>query len=198
MANYKKLIVSLSSFCVGISVLGISEMAVMAGNTKERVEEKVSHTNKIQHVAVGTKVTASSTHTGEEGEGPPEALVDGDLNTRWSSEYSEPQEIIIDLGAPVALKRFRLHWEKAAATKYSITASLNGKEWTKVHLLYMQTKGEPEPRIDDINTKGLTARYLRFALSSCVNTEWGFSLYEIEVRKAPREKKKTGKEKERI
>ena len=187
----RKWLIALYLFFAGLLVLGMSGMAVAEPAIEKPVKAEPLE-NKIEHIAVGAKVTVSSTHIGEKGEGASEALVDGDLNTRWSSDYSAPQEIVVDLGAPVVLRKLRLHWEKASATKYSVTASLDGKEWTNIHLLYMQMRGEPEGRVDNINAKDLTTRYLRFTLLSCVNKEWGFSLYEIEVE--GREQGAEGKE----
>ena len=149
-----------------------------AGGMPERKPEKVSHS------AVGAVVKVSSTHRGEPGEGPPENLVDGDLSTRWSSGYSAPQEVVLDLGKPDRIRGVKLHWEKASATKYEMSGSMDGKEWNSMHLMYMRTGREPEERVDKIDTGGAPARYLRLKLLGCVNTNWGFSLYEIEVHAA--------------
>jgi hypothetical protein len=141
----------------------------------------VSGSSKIQHAAVGAEVTVSSTHSGETGEGSAAALIDGDLFTRWSSEYSAPQEIIVKLGKQVNLSKLRLHWEKASATKYCVYVSSDGKEWTSIYL-YMNTgSGEPESRVDDIDMKNAKASLIKLDLQSCINKDWGFSLYEIEV-----------------
>ena len=87
-------------------------------------------TLKVMHNAVGAAVYVSSTHEGQEGEGPAAALVDSDLRTRWSSEYAEPQEVVLQLTVPATLSEIRLHWETAAAAKYKVSISDGGKEWT--------------------------------------------------------------------
>jgi hypothetical protein len=138
---------------------------------------------RVEHVAIGSKITVSSTHTGELGEGPPESLIDGDYFTRWSSEYTAPQQVQIDLGKTLALDKIRLHWEKAAASRYCAYVSEDGKTWKSVYLyMMMKPKGDPASRVDNINLKSIPARYVRLDLQTCINTNWGFSLYEIEVQ----------------
>jgi hypothetical protein len=139
---------------------------------------------KKQHMAIGCAVTVSSTHLGEPGEGAGDALVDGDLYTRWSSDYKEPQEVVIDLGKAAKVTEIRLHWERASATRYCVYISQDGKSWSSVYL-YMQTQpGAPAERVDDIRLANGECRYIKLDLQNCINKEWGFSLYEIEVQGA--------------
>ena len=51
----------------------------------------------------GKPVTASST---ENAGTPATAAVDGDAGTRWSSQFSDPQWIHVDLGATAAIARW--------------------------------------------------------------------------------------------
>jgi len=135
---------------------------------------------KVQHAAVGAKVTASSTNKEFEDEKGPEALVDGDLGTRWSSAYSAPQRITIDFGKEVSIAEIKLHWESAFATKYHILISDDGEGWTPAHFFFrLGTK--TEVRVDSCKMKGVKARHIMVELDERVNSEWGFSLYEIEV-----------------
>ena len=139
---------------------------------------------KIKHAAVGCLVTASSTSGKEHGEGGPEALVDGDLATRWSSAYSAPQQITLHFAAPLRVARLRLYWEQASARRYSVSVTQDGTTWTGVHV-YMNLTTNPVPRIDDINLRNIAATGLRLDLLERVNPAWGFSLHEIEVMAAP-------------
>lgn len=134
----------------------------------------------IVHSAVGAKVTVTSTHAGEPGELPAAALVDGNLFTRWSSDYSQPQEIIVHLDNLMRLNKIRLHWEKASATRYCVYTSPDGKAWKSV-FLYMNATEKPVSRIDEIDLHNILASSIRLDLQRCINKQWGFSLYEIEV-----------------
>ena len=56
----------------------------------------------------GKPVTASSV----ENAGTAAALaVDGSLTTRWSSAFSDPQWIRVDLGGTASVTRVVLHWQ---------------------------------------------------------------------------------------
>ena len=134
----------------------------------------------IRHAALGAKVVASSTHRGEGDEGEPAVLVDGNLITRWSSAYSAPQRVEIHLPKPKKLSKLRLHWEQACASKYKVAISTDGKDWRNVHL-YFNAKVKARNRIDEIRLKNMKTTFIRFDFISGVNTNWGFSLYEIEV-----------------
>lgn len=102
--------------------------------------------------------------------------VDGSRTRRWSSKFSEPQWIMVDLEAAHALRAVRLEWEGACATEYVVESSLDGSDWTPLQRV---TDGRPGERI--IRTEGpLQARYVRV---TCVRraTRWGCSLWELEV-----------------
>lgn len=145
-------------------------------------EAKPSSSNKTLHAAVGATVEVSSTHLGEPGEGDASALVDGDLFTRWSSEYLEPQQVIINLKTPVKIDLIRLHWEKASAIRYCVYGSSDrGKTWTSIYLYMYSSPGIPDSRIDEIHVNGMELTSLKLDLKNCINKDWGFSLYEVEV-----------------
>ncbi|WP_031033928.1 discoidin domain-containing protein, partial [Streptomyces sp. NRRL WC-3725] len=99
----------------------------------------------------GSPTTASST------EGPFAAsnAVDGNSGTRWSSAFSDPQWIRIDLGSPAALSRVELAWEAAYAKSYRIELSTNGTTWTSA---YSTTTGQGG---NETLTVSGEARYVR-------------------------------------
>jgi hypothetical protein len=139
----------------------------------------------LKHAAIGATVLVSSTHAGEEGEDTAAALVDGNLRTRWSSEYGEPHDVTLDLGKPQKLAKLRLHWETASATAYRVSFSEDGNKWNPIYDFDMKTPGKPQPRVDDVDMRNIAARHIRVDLLRRVNPDWGFSLYEIEAVAAP-------------
>ncbi len=60
---------------------------------------------------------------------PPENAFDGDLGTRWSSAPSEPEWLMVDLGAIQAIDKVHVEWEAAYSTDYIIQTSLDGLDW---------------------------------------------------------------------
>jgi hypothetical protein len=100
--------------------------------------------------------------------------VDGNLGTRWSSAWSDPQWLQVDLGAPHAIRRIVLYWENAHATAFKIQASVNGTTWTD---LYSTTTGPGNEQ--SIQVSG-TGRYVRM-YGTARNTSYGYSLWEFQV-----------------
>ncbi|MEU9736197.1 discoidin domain-containing protein, partial [Streptomyces sp. NPDC048002] len=119
----------------------------------------------------GKPVTASST---ENGGTPASAAVDGDNGTRWSSAFSDPQWIRVDLGAPAELSQVELRWETAYGTAYRIETSQNGTDWSTAYSTTTGTGGT-----ETLNVSG-TARYVR-VLGTARATGYGYSLWEFKV-----------------
>ncbi len=100
--------------------------------------------------------------------------LDGDPGTRWSSSFSDPQWIAVDLGARVDIARVRLSWEAAYAKAYQIQVSDDAVRWTTV--LDVQ-EGQGGVEVRDVDAHG---RYLR-VLGTRRATPWGYSLRELQV-----------------
>lgn len=141
------------------------------------------------NLAKGAKVTASSTQVKWEGEGPAASLVDGNMQTRWSSTFDDEsvaapnterdntQHLIIDLGSSSKLSQVKIDWETASAKTYTVSTSDDGEEWATVN---EQKEGEEGPRTDDIALKEAKGRYIKLEFSERA-TKYGYSIYEIEV-----------------
>jgi len=63
----------------------------------------------------GKTATASSV---ENASFPASAAVDGNTGTRWSSAFSDPQWLEVDLGATASVSQVVLEWEAAYATAF--------------------------------------------------------------------------------
>ncbi|WP_432050656.1 ThuA domain-containing protein [Verrucosispora sp. NA02020] len=117
-----------------------------------------------------------TTTSSDEGAGMTGAqAVDGDLTTRWSSAFSDPQWIRVDLGAPTAIGRVKLTWEAAYSSAYTIQTSTDGTTWTTVRTVTGADGG-----VDDHAGLGSNGRYLRIH-ATARGTGWGHSLYEVEA-----------------
>ncbi|WP_328535648.1 discoidin domain-containing protein [Streptomyces sp. NBC_00344] len=119
----------------------------------------------------GKPVTASS----EESGGTVAAnAVDGNDGTRWSSAFSDPQWIRVDLGAQASLSKVVLKWEAAYAKAYQIQVSTDGSSWTNA---YSTTTGAGGT--ETVSVSG-TARYVRVN-GTARATGYGYSLWEFQV-----------------
>lgn len=100
--------------------------------------------------------------------------VDGSYGSRWSSAFSDPQHIMISFGSEVSFNLVRLTWEAAYGKEYYLQTSSDSVNWTTLRHTTNGTGGT-----EDIAVSA-TAKYLRLLLIRRA-TEWGYSLYEIEV-----------------
>jgi hypothetical protein len=101
--------------------------------------------------------------------------VDGNTSTRWGSAYSDPQWITVDLGSARTISRVRINWEAAYARAYQIQFSPNNTTWTNAH---STTTGDGG--VDDVSVSG-TARYVRINCTQRALTQYGHSLWELEI-----------------
>ena len=105
---------------------------------------------------------------------PASAAVDGSLYTRWSSAFSDPQWLRIDLGSVAAISKVVLQWDPSYAKAYQIQTSHDGQTWTTVYLTNHGGGGT-----ETIALSG-TGRFIRMYATER-STQWGYSLWEFEV-----------------
>ncbi|GAA3801145.1 lectin [Sphaerisporangium flaviroseum] len=123
-------------------------------------------------LSAGRPVTASST----ENAGTAAAnAVDGNTTTRWSSTFTDPQWISVDLGANRSITRVKLTWEAAYGRAYRIETSTNGTTWTPAYTTTTSDGGT-----DDLTITPTTARHVRMYGTQRA-TGYGYSLWEMEV-----------------
>jgi hypothetical protein len=106
---------------------------------------------------------------------PSDRAVDGKLDCRWESAFSDPQWISVDLGAVTTINRVLLNWENAYCKAYTIEVSTDGTSWTTV---YSTTTGNGG--IDDLSFSPASARYVKMN-GTKRGTPYGYSLWEFEV-----------------
>jgi hypothetical protein len=119
----------------------------------------------------GHPVTASSE------QGSPWAAayaVDGSLGTRWSSAWSDPQWLEVDLGTRHTVTKVVLDWERAYATAFQIQVSDNGTTWTDVYSTATGAGGA-----QTLHVRG-AGRYVRMYGTQRA-TQYGYSLWEFQV-----------------
>jgi uncharacterized repeat protein (TIGR03806 family) len=119
----------------------------------------------------GKPVTVSSFEGGFVG---PNA-VDGDVLTRWGSQFSDPQWIEIDLQTAQSISEIKLIWEAAYGKSYTIQGSLDRNQWTPV-----VTKTNGTGGVETHTNLSGSYRYIR--LNGTVRgTGYGYSLFEFEI-----------------
>ncbi|MEV1007506.1 discoidin domain-containing protein [Streptomyces sp. NPDC049881] len=104
---------------------------------------------------------------------------DGNPATRWSSAYSDPQWIEVDLGGTFTVSGARLNWETAYGRGYRVQVSGDRTHWTTVH-----TTTAGDGGTDTLSFPGVNARYVRL-YGTQRGTGWGYSLWDFEVQGRP-------------
>jgi len=124
------------------------------------------------NLALNRPVTVSSVADGTQGSN----AVDGNLGTRWSSAYSDPQSISVDLGTNYNITAVELVWENAYGKAYQIQVSSNALNWTTI---YSTTTGAGGTEyLSGLSGQG---RYIRLNGTQRALTQYGYSLWEFEV-----------------
>src|SRR6266545_3724615 len=123
------------------------------------------------NAALNRPTSASST---ENAGTPASAAVDGNAGTRWSSAFSDPQWLQVDLGSGTTVCQVVLQWETAYARAFQIQVSDDATAWTTI---YSTTTGTGGMQTLDVSGTG---RYLRM-YGTARATGWGYSLWELVV-----------------
>jgi beta-glucosidase len=128
------------------------------------------------NIALLKAATASSL---ENSSYPATNAFDGNLSTRWSSAFSDPQWIYVDLGATYNISEVVLYWEAAYGKSYQIQVSSDATHWTTI---YSATNGLGGT--EDLTGLSGTGRYVRM-YGTVRGTVYGYSLWEFQVFAAP-------------
>ncbi|WP_327292998.1 discoidin domain-containing protein [Streptomyces sp. NBC_01198] len=123
------------------------------------------------NLALNRTATASSQENGSFG---PQNAVDGNLGTRWSSGFADPQWLSVDLGATHSICRVVLNWETAYGKSFQLQTSSDGTNWTPI---YTTTTGTGGIQTLDVSGSG---RYLRL-YGTARSTQYGYSLWELQA-----------------
>ena len=99
---------------------------------------------------------------------------DGNLSTRWSSQYTDPQYIYVDLGKRYDLCNVVLHWETALGQDFKIRVSDDATNWVDAATI---TSNVSYDNYIPIKASG---RYVEM-YGTKRGTVYGYSLYEFEV-----------------
>jgi hypothetical protein len=123
-------------------------------------------------LALNKTATASSL---ESAAYPAANAVDGNTGTRWSSGFSDPQWLEVDLGPTQSICQVVLDWETAYATAFQIQTSTDGSTWTTIYSTTTGTGGD-----QTLNVTG-SGRYIRM-YGTARATQYGYSLWEFGVQ----------------
>ncbi|WP_243425591.1 discoidin domain-containing protein [Clostridium paridis] len=124
------------------------------------------------NIALNKTATSSSNIAGSTAS----LAFDGNSNTRWESDWSDPQWISVDLGTSYNVTGVKLNWETAAAKDYKIQVSNDNSSWVDA---YTKTGGTGGTETLTFGAS-VTGRYVRM-YGTARTTQYGYSLWDFEV-----------------
>jgi len=152
-----------------------SGILTITGNEGSTATVSVNQGVNDGNISTGKAVSASSV---ESALYPAANATDGNLATRWSSAFSDPQWITVDLGASYVINRVVLAWEAAYAKGYQLQVSSDNTTFTSI---YATTSGSGGT--ESITLTG-TGRYVRM-YGTARATPYGYSLFEFRIFGSP-------------
>src|ERR1019366_1435177 len=160
--------------CIVSNIIGLFKCAlasVIVAVTPSFLQAQTQTNIALNQPAIASSVENSSYL--------PSYAFDGSLNTRWSSQFSDPQWIYVDLGSTYNVNEVKLTWEVAYGKAYQIQVSNDATNWTSIYSTTTGTGG-----VNDLAGLSGTGRYVRM-YGTQRGTQWGYSLWEFEVYGTP-------------
>ncbi|ANS76332.1 coagulation factor 5/8 type domain protein [Paenibacillus yonginensis] len=106
----------------------------------------------------------------------PDLAVDGNVNSRWESEWQkDPQWIYVDLGASATISKISVNWENAYSSAYTLQVSEDELHWDNISPVIQGKAGEVST---DVSGKG---RYVRLYSTERAQQAYGVSIFEFNV-----------------
>lgn len=103
------------------------------------------------------------------------AVTDGSNGSRWSSNYTDNEWIYVDLGEEKEIASVVLNWESAYGKAYKLQVSKDAENWKDVYKTDNGSGG-----MELVSFVPVKTRYIKM-LGIKRATQWGYSLYEMEV-----------------
>jgi hypothetical protein len=124
----------------------------------------------------GLVLTGTATASSVEGTGLEAAkAVDGNAGTRWSSKFSDPQWITVDLGSARGFDRVTFTWQNSYAKDYQVRVSNDNATWTT-----LRTVTNGDGGTDDLTGLSANARYVQM-YGTRRATAYGYSMFEFQI-----------------
>ncbi|MET7280469.1 family 20 glycosylhydrolase [Kribbella sp. NPDC005582] len=126
-----------------------------------------------QHLSFSATATASSVEAGLDRLAA-RNVNDGDLTTRWASNYTDGEWLQLALAEPSRVTSARLFWEAACASSYRIQVSADGTTWRDAATVGTSTCKDDQVTLDAPDP----VRFVRMQGTKRATT-YGYSLYEV-------------------
>ncbi len=140
-------------------------------NTTYKANFSAAYVNNTNIALNKLAISSSDKTVGNNG---PKA-VDGNYTSRWESKYSDPQYLVVDLGAVYNVTRVKITWENAMAKNYEIQTSNDTLSWTPIKSVLNNSTA-----LNEWTNLSGSGRYIRI-YGTARTSVYGYSIYEFEV-----------------
>src|SRR5262249_37883881 len=144
---------------------------LLAACSQGVVEDSPVANLRADLVLTGTATASSVQGTGLEAA----KAVDGNMTTRWSSQFSDPQWITVDLGAIHSINRVTINWQHSYAVDYQVRVSTDNQSWSTVTSITNSDGG-----LDDLTGLSASGRYVQ-VYGTRRATQYGYSIFELQI-----------------
>ncbi len=160
-----------------LSVVDKIEIGVSLGTPgtgKACFDEITLSRGKTEEIQTNSYILTASA---QQDEFTPDKAMDQNIRTRWSSPFSDPQWIMIDMKKNEEIAGLVIYWETAFAESYDILVSQDSQKWETVYSIERS-----DGNSDIIYFKPKLARYIK-VFCKVRATAWGDSILEMEIIK---------------
>ena len=150
--------------------------AANASGTGQATLTIIVNTSTDINLALNKPVTVSSYYAPHNNFGS--YAVDGNLGSRWESNYSDPQWLYVDLGSVCYIHAVDIDWENAGGSNYLIQVSNDAVNWTTIKTV----TGNSASGFLDYTGFNVSGRYVRmYGETRNDGSIYGYSIYEFQV-----------------
>jgi endo-1,4-beta-D-glucanase Y len=162
-----------SSGLVTGAAAGSATITVTTQDGNKTASSSITVTAPSSNLALNKTTVVSSTETAAY---TGNLAVDGNATTRWSSAFSDPQYIYVDLNGTYNVNRVKITWEAALGKDYQVQiATSSGGPWTTMKTITGNTT-----LVNDHTGLTGSGRYVRIN-GTARATAYGYSIFELEV-----------------
>ena len=158
-----------------VKAIAVNDEYITSAMASSTITVDGTPVSKDTNIALGKNIQVSSAENATVGG---DKIVDNDTSTRWSSEFSDDQWFVVDLGKNYTINKVTFNWEAAYAKAYKVQTSTDGNNWNTVYETSNCKGGEESIVFDATTCRYVKMQGVKRAL------DYGYSLWEMGIYEA--------------
>ncbi|WP_165788201.1 discoidin domain-containing protein [Arthrobacter glacialis] len=134
----------------------------------------------------GTIATSSGLEVA--GSNTEDLAIDGDVNTRWSSNKADDAQLTLKLAQPALISHMVINWKPVCAKKYTLQVSTDNALWTNATPEITPVCGSTDTQVPTLLDPAAKYQYVRMQANgrtAIAGVFYGVSLSEFQVWSTP-------------